>query len=383
MTIDRWGADIGGSPESIAAWNEAWDRFLHFTGDPLELLADANEHDDEFVMGSVLQGLYAVTAGSPLDAPAVRTAVERATSRGAGPHVDALVTMVAGDFTAAGAIWGALGAEGDFAAYRVAHDVFLHVADADRRLVWSERSLANGFDAGEHFVEGMHAFTLNEVGRFAEAVDFGQRSLAADPLDLWARHALAHVYEDTDDREAAFPLLEATTDVWKGQDALALHVWWHLALRYLAVGRPDDALALHDQRVDDATTPFRLCDLTSLLWRLELAGHDVGDRWDLLADRWSEVVERHTCGFLDLHATFTFVRRPDHPGAAAWFDGLAVRPDRGAEIDDIFVSVVQPLVAAIRAEDAGALDDLAPTLHRIGGSNAQRSIIPLTAGAWR
>ena len=383
MTVDRWGMDIGGSPESIAAWNEAWDRFLHFTGDPLELLAEPNEHDDEFVMGSVLQGLYAVTAGSPLDAPVVRTAVGRATSRGADAHVEALATMAAGDFTAAGDIWGALGAEGDFAAYRFAHDVFLHVADEERRLAWSDRSLAHGFAAGEHFVDGMHSFTLNEVGRFDEARDFGERALAADPLDLWARHALAHVYEDTDDRVAPFPLLEASSATWRGQDGLALHVWWHLALRYLAVGRVDDAIALHDDRVDDATTPFRLCDLTSLLWRLELAGHDVGDRWDVIADRWADVEERHTCGFLDLHAAFTFVRRPEHPGAVVWFDGLAARPDRGAEIDDVFESVVRPLVAAIRAQDAAALDELEPTLRRIGGSNAQRSIIPLTAGAWR
>ena len=160
-------------------------------------------------------------------------------------------------------------------------------------------------------------------------------------------------------------------------------MWWHLALRYLAVGRYEDALALHDDRVDDATTPFRLCDMTSLLWRLELHDRSVGDRWDLIADRWADVAQRHTCGFLDLHATFAFVRRPDHPGASVWFDGLAARPTGTAEIDDIFESVAKPLVAAVRDRDAAALDALAPSLHRIGGSNAQRSIVALTADAWR
>ena len=77
MTVDRWGMDIGGSPESIAAWNEAWDRFLHFTGDPLELLTEANENDDDFVMGSVLAAIYAVTAGAPLDAPTIVDSVAR------------------------------------------------------------------------------------------------------------------------------------------------------------------------------------------------------------------------------------------------------------------------------------------------------------------
>ena len=58
--------------------------------------------------------------------------------------------------------------------------------------------------AGHTFIEGMHSFALNEVGRFDEARDFGERSLAADPLDVWARHALAHVYEDTDDHVGPF-----------------------------------------------------------------------------------------------------------------------------------------------------------------------------------
>lgn len=389
MTVDRWGMDIGGSPESIVAWNRAWDRFLHFTGDPLELLTDANEHDPDFVMGSVLATVYTVTAGSPLDAPTIVDSMARIESRSTPDlqqrHLPPLRALVAGDFSNAADQWGQLAAhDGDLVAYRFAHDVFLHVGEAPGRLRWSEETLErNTMPAGHNFIEGMHAFTLNEVGRFDEARQFGERSLAADPLDLWARHALAHIYEDTDDQVAPFELMEATSSLWEGQDALALHLWWHLALRFLAVGRIDDAFALYDAHVDDATTPFRLCDMTSLLWRLDLRGHDPGERWDVLADRWTDVAERHTCGFLDLHAALVFLQRPDHPGAAVWFAGLEARPDRGAEIDDIFESVAKPLVAALRATDPDALDELAPSLHRIGGSNAQRHIISLTAGAWR
>ena len=389
MTVDRWGMDIGGSPESIAAWNEAWDRFLHFTGDPLELLTEANENDDDFVMGSVLAAIYAVTAGAPLDAPTIVDSVARIEGRSTPGlekrHLPPLRDLVAGNFTSAADQWALLGAyEGDFVAYRFAHDVFLHVGDATRRLDWSEKTLGHGtMPAGHTFIEGMHSFALNEVGRFDEARDFGERSLAADPLDVWARHALAHVYEDTDDHVGPFALMEATIALWEGQDALALHLWWHLALRYLAVGRRDEALALYDTQRENATTPFRMCDMTSLLWRLDLLGHDTGDRWDVLADRWAGVAERHTCGFLDLHAALTFIRRPDHHGADVWFSGLAARPNRGAEIDDIFESVTKPLVAALRAADPDALDKLTPSLHRIGGSNAQRRIISLTAGAWR
>jgi hypothetical protein len=54
--------------------------------------------------------------------------------------------------------------------------------------------------------------------------------------------------------------------------------------------------------ITDATSVFRLADVTSLLWRLELAGHDVGERWATVADRWDAATERHTCAFLDVHA---------------------------------------------------------------------------------
>jgi hypothetical protein len=231
----------------------------------------------------------------------------------------------------------------------------------------------------------MHSFALNEVGRFDAAEAAGRRALDADPLDLWARHALAHVYEDRTDSVASLELLEQTEDVWSAQDLLATHIWWHLALRLLALGDVDRVLSIFDAQLGSATTPFRLCDMSSLLWRMELDGADVGDRWAVLADRWDAVVERHTCGFLDLHAALTFLRDPLHPGGRRWFDGLRNRPRGDAEIDAIFAEVVQPLVEGFRARAAGdlvafhtTLDRLGQSTHRIGGSNAQRALITLT-----
>ena len=40
----------------------------------------------------------------------------------------------------------------------------------------------------------------------------------------------------------------------------------------LSVGDADAVFAIYDDLVPVATTAFRLCDLTSLLWRLELEG---------------------------------------------------------------------------------------------------------------
>jgi hypothetical protein len=196
------------------------------------------------------------------------------------------------------------------------------------------------------------------------------------------------VYESTENNEAAFELLQGSVDTWAAQESLAAHIWWHLALRLLAVGDAAAVLEIADAQMPAATSPFNLCDQASLLWRTELAGFDVGDRWDAVADRWDGVIERHSCAFLDVHAAMAFARRPDHPGAERWFAGLAARPSGDGQNDKTFEEVVTPLTTAFRSFAAGErnrfkviTDELAGATHRIGGSVAQRDLIELTRQA--
>ncbi len=396
--IDTWREPISGNRLSIDAWNRAWRSLNQFRGDPMADLADANSGDPAFSLGSVFCATYHVLAGSPLDAPALMTEVGRVRERsGDGgarerAHAAAVEPLVRGDFTAAGEAWDEIAATGhDYAAVRFAHDVYLHVGDNDRRLRSSLAAADHWLpeDPDHGFLLGQLSFSLCESGRLAEAEQMGRLALDIDPDDVWARHALAHVYETTDEHTKAIDLLDQPEAAWHGQDLLSTHVWWHLAIRLLAGGEMERAVAIHDQLLPIATTAFRLCDLTSLLWRLELAGVDVGARWGELADRWSQKAEVHTCGFLDLHAAMVFFRQPDHPGAAAFFGGLvASHSEPASEIDRTFREVVRPLVGAFRAYAAGdhssavaGFDAIGPEVHRIGGSNAQRDLVPLTRAA--
>jgi hypothetical protein len=107
-------------------------------------------------------------------------------------------------------------------------------------------------------------------------------------------------------------------------------------------------LELFDRLGPEATTPFRLSDVASLLWRLEHAGADVGGRWGTVADRMADRPERHASGFLDLHMALAFQRVPDHEMAAEFFDGVAgSHADDPSENGDIFRSVVTPLVGCV------------------------------------
>ena len=387
---------VQGRPASVDAWERGWEQYLHYRGDPVAVMSEAGADDETFVLGPVFAAVYRVLAGSPLSSPALAADAGRAQTRAGGSdsrergHVRALELLVAGELTAAARAWGEVASgERDFAAVRFAHDLYLHVGDDGGRLASSARAVEAWRDEpGWGFVAGQHAFALEEVGRYDEAEELGQAALGLDPEDLWSRHALAHVYESTDDTAAALELLEGSVKVWNSQELLATHIWWHLALRLLASGDWAGALAVFDERQPHAKTAFQLCDQTSLLWRLELAGCDPGDRWDSLAERWDSVAERHTCGFLDVHAALTFARKPDHPGAGRWFKGLGARSAGASENDRTFSGVVAPLAEAFCSyvqEDydhcVQIVDALGPATRRIGGSIAQRDLITLTAQA--
>lgn len=397
MSVDVWGEPVAADfTASIAAWNDAWAEFNHFVGDPFATLANANRTDDSFVMGPLFCATYLVLGGSPAGNPELVREHQRALSRAQTNrefgHIAALDHLVAGDFTKAAQQWDAVAANDtdgqDFSAVRFAHDAYLHVGDAQGRLSSSQAA----FDRWERdrpgwsYVASQLSFAFEEAGDYDAAIALGHEALEADPLDLWALHSLAHVYESLDDSATAIGVLRERQEVWAKQDSLAVHIWWHLALRLLAIGEVEEVLAIHDQQIDEATTAFRLSDLVSMLWRLELAGAEVGDRWDELADRFADLPQWHTSGFLDLHAAFVYARRPSHPSASRFFDGVeASHPHGHSENDRTFLEVVKPLVAAVRngetspAASAAVLNQLAPTLHRIGGSIAQRDVISLTS----
>ncbi len=376
---------------SVDAWHAAWIEAMHFVGDPFATLAEANTSDTDFAMGSVFCATYRVLGGSSFDAPELMLDLERARERAdserESAHLEALDLLVAGDFTDAACRWDRAADEAvDFAAVRFAHDIYLHVGDVDRRVASGERARSQ-FDGlfAAPYITGQHAFSLEEAGAYDEAERLGWEALDANPLDLWALHALAHVYESTDDQDAALRLLRSRADTWTAQDGLAVHVHWHHALRMIAGDSFDEALKLFDRLVPDAETPFRLSDLASLLWRLEHAGVDVGDRWLVVVDRLAARPERHTAGFLDLHMALAFQRVPNHREAATFFEGVGPsHANDNSENGDTFRHVVAPLVEAIRIAPeqpvaaADLIDSVADRTHRIGGSIAQRDLITIT-----
>ena len=399
---DRFDQELSmADPGTLEVWDLALREILDFRGEPAERLQELTADDEAFVMGLVVTLTWAILGGDDPQSATIQDDLQvlearcrNATDR-EQDHAVAVTNLVAGDFTKAASRWNAIGAAHpqDLVATKAVHDVYLHVGDDTRRLRSSTAAierLALG-DPGYGVAAGQHAYALEEVGRFEEAERFARIALGVDPVDVWALHAIAHVYETQDRQEEAVDFLRATRPDWIERDHLALHLEWHLALRLLAGGSFGECLELVDGRLATTDRAFGLCDLTSLLWRLELAGCDVGDRWPGLATKWRNHDQLHTTGFLDLHAALAFSACPDDPGAANFWAGLdACHRDGASENDRIFDEVVRPLADALRDHRTGrhraavdVLDGLAATCHQVGGSHAQRDLFARTANASR
>ena len=182
------------------------------------------------------------------------------------------------------------------------------------------------------------------LARTTRALAAWTPAMPLNPRDVRAHHALAHVMEMQGRFEEGIRILGARCALWAGAGPVSTHLWWHLALYHLELGRPAVALALYDLRMQGQALS-ELIDASALLWRLHLAGVALGSRFKVLASRWAPYAEDAHCAFNDLHAMMAFV------GAGRW-------------------DCAERLLRA-----------LPPVAHRIGGSHAQRDVLQLTRAA--
>jgi hypothetical protein len=180
----------------------------------------------------------------------------------------------------------------------------------------------------------------------------------------------------------------ARSALWTGAGAASAHLWWHIALYHLELGRPEQALAIYDHSIEGDSLS-QLIDTSALLWRLHLAGAPLGKRFQVAAARWSPCAEDAYCAFNDLHAMMAFVggQRPDSASRLLAAQERRLARPSGANHDMtrlVGLPACRALAAYGRGDFAGAarlLRALPPVAHRIGGSHAQRDVLHLTRAA--
>ena len=399
MAKDQQGLTITGSPQSAEAFDRAVADYFGLTGDPVGILKQAVANDASFALGGVaIAGLFMI-GGFRGDHPEVTKAIAGAESgmRGASSrerlHLAAVRAWSEGRQPEAAQAWEAILRDWptDALAFRFGQDAYLFLG----RSLSIRDSAAQVLPAWDRdnpltsFILGAHAFGLEESGDLGPAEDAGREALARNPRDAWAAHAIAHVMETAGRGEEGVAFLRQTRPDWRHAHFMAGHNSWHLALFLIQQGLLKEVLADYDRfavpKLADDMTLDRV-DAASLLWRLELAGVDVGNRWGPVARAWMDHVEDHVLAFNDLHCAMAAARSSDPHDLISFRRSLDAYEQRGsghnhrvtAEVGRRFIDGV---IAYALGDWGRAIDAILPVrfeTFRIGGSHAQRDLINRT-----
>jgi hypothetical protein len=158
-------------------------------------------------------------------------------------------------------------------------------------------------------------------------------------------------------------------------------------------------LDLYDRRVWGVVKEYSQDQIgaVSLLARLEIAGVDVGDRWQDVANHLEQRLDDHVQPFLDLQYLYGLARagRASAAPRLARLEAFAARAPAWSRTawQQVAVPAARGLLAHANGDWRGAIEGLGqalPQLQTIGGSHAQRDLFEqlhldalVRAGQWR
>ncbi len=399
MAKDQQSLPLAGSIESAEAFDRAIADYYGLTGDPVGILRQALARDPAFALGAIAIAALFMIGGFRGDHPEVTSALGAAEAAIGGAsareqrHLAAAQAWAKGMASEAILGWEEILTDHptDALALRLAEDAYfflgrsLAIRDCAARVLpaWDrDNPLAS-------FIHGLYAFGLEETGDLGRAEEFGRAALAANPRDAWATHALAHVMETASRQEEGVAFLKGSRADWGRAHFMAGHNGWHLALYLIEQQRYPEVLADYDRfaapRLADDATLDRV-DAASLLWRLELEGVDVGERWAPVARAWMAHVGDCLMAFNDLHCAFAAARSQDPDDVERLSRSLDACERSGAgDNRKVMVEIGRRLIDGALCFAAGdyrgAVEAILPVRYdavRIGGSHAQRDIVNLT-----
>ena len=200
----------------------------------------------------------------------------------------------------------------DLLAYRQLTGMLFWTGDKRRQLAAAVHALPHWGPQvpGSRLVLGPLAFALEEAGHYTLAETHARQALEYQATDLWALHALAHVLEMQGRAREGEKTLAAVGKRLNDFNLFRGHLWWHLALFKLALGRDDEVLKLWDEQIFPEASAFYLDqqNAASLLARLEIQGVAVGQRWEKVAQAAEKTLGEHLVLFTVPHQAMALAR---------------------------------------------------------------------------
>uniref|UniRef100_A0A667ZGN1 Tetratricopeptide repeat protein 38 n=1 Tax=Myripristis murdjan TaxID=586833 RepID=A0A667ZGN1_9TELE len=345
--------------------------------------------DPNFVMGHVIStGLELVGTGSSIRlnerlASAVKRTVELASIQDITPrerlHVTAMELFSRGNFPKACDAWEEILVEHptDMLALKFSHDGFFYMSaqtqlrDSVARVLphWKPHMPLYSY------LKGMYSFGLLETHFYDEAEKIAKEGLALTPDDAWSAHAVAHVHEMKAEVDKGLNFMERTEKDWQGCDVLACHNYWHWALYFIEKGQYEAALKIFDSQISRqlkaSGSMLDVVDASSLLYRLEMEGVCVKDRWREVLQITQPHTDDHVTMFNDLHFLMASL------GAKESGTSQRLEPGENHQhrlANTLGIPMCQAMMEYDRGNYSQAVELLHPLRYRvkeIGGSDAQ------------
>jgi len=402
--MTKSGFDIRGVPvshpsqDAIDGLELAVQTSLSFRGDAIAVIEKTLEEHPDFIMGWLFKAgwltqametrIYSEMVGALKEAEKL---LSKANDREKG-HYEAIHAWVHGDFYGAVQKWEAVltAYPLDLFALELVHytDVLLGDVVGQRDCVARVFNLWDESLPGYEFVLGFYSFGLEENNDYLRAEEFGRQALAMRPDNPYAVHAVSHVMEMTGRQSGGIRFMADQRKHW-GDSNFANHLWWHTSLYHLDLEQNTKALDIFDKHLDSRSNDgnkYEELDAAALLWRLNLAGEESGDRWAHLADKWEPSAQDTLYAFNDVHAMMTFVSDDRKDAQEKLLSAneryLENSSDANAamsrEIGVPFCLAIQDFKSERYGDCVDRLLPVRYMTHRLGGSFAQRDVIGWT-----
>lgn len=375
--------------------------YLASRSDTPQLLKQAMAHDPQDLTAACMMGYLLRLAGDLANAQRARGLHRDLCERVAGgagtarerDHVTALGLWLEDDLPALEAHFETMLAEQptDVLTLRMLHYLYFYDGDAERMRQSVAQRLADF--AGhplEGYVKGMLAFAHEEAGDYDPAERLGREAVRANPEDIWAAHAVAHVMQMQGRWREGTEWVGELRPHWQHANNFRCHLFWHQALYHLAGNELDAVLEIYDAELAPVIADdfyLDVCNAASLLLRLEALGCAVGTRWQPLAAMAEHHVDDAELVFASLHYLMPLLRT-NSPAAVRLMASLEQWAERdsaqGHVVREVALDIARFLQAVQMQDTAAArrlFERFRPRLHRIGGSHAQRELFGILNGA--
>ena len=397
MVTDAQGNVLtAATPKAAEHFNQAVVLFSLYRGDPIAAVDNALSEAPGFAMAHIAKAYMLATATEPALTQQALGIVQKLSSTSLpereASHLQALTLLLGGWWSKAGLQLDLHNARypKDMLAVQAGHliDFFHGNARNLRDRIARVLPLWPVDMPGYPMLLGMYAFGLEETGDYSKAEDRGRRAVELEPLDSWAHHAVAHVFEMQGRSQEGADWMSSRQAYWADEENFfKVHNWWHHALYLMQLGRGDEALSIYDSyiRKEPSAVVLELIDASALLWRLHLAGIDPANRWAQVADAWGAHADGRSYTFNDWHAVMAYLGAGrEHDVARLIAEFQRSRNDK-VEIDEWAMNIALPLAQGFRAywhEDYSTaiqkLHGVRLIANQFGGSHAQRDVIDLT-----